>query len=149
GLIHHAALGLAALVLCCVFYRELFPVTDWKEDARRVSSAVAIAALMVLAGLMLMQMRMYDLHRLRTPLTVLEVILAALAVAILLAQSLREAMKPPGRTAFVYVAEVLLVVLFVHLRWNIPGIRKAASVQYWPFQIMAVAYAGAALGELF
>ncbi|MGE5610535.1 MAG: hypothetical protein ACM359_14890, partial [Bacillota bacterium] len=55
-----------------------------------------------------------------------------------------------GRTGYVYAAEMLLVLLFVHLRLSFPEIfARGLWRQYWPFFIMAIAFAGVGLSEVF
>jgi hypothetical protein len=55
-----------------------------------------------------------------------------------------------GRTAYVYAAEVLLVLLFVHFKLTMPGLfRRGFFIQYWPFILMAIAFLGVGLSEYF
>jgi hypothetical protein len=55
-----------------------------------------------------------------------------------------------GRTLYVYAAEVLLILLFVHLRLTAPWLfRLDLFAKYWPFILMALAFAGAGLSEVF
>jgi hypothetical protein len=55
-----------------------------------------------------------------------------------------------GRKAYVYAAEVLLVVLFVHFKITMPGLfRREIFIHYWPFVVMGIAYLGVGLSEYF
>jgi hypothetical protein len=55
-----------------------------------------------------------------------------------------------GRTAYVYAAEVLLVLLFVHFKLTMPGLFKGGLfIQYWPFVLMGIAFLGVGLSEYF
>jgi hypothetical protein len=55
-----------------------------------------------------------------------------------------------GRTAYVYAAEVLLVLLFVHFKMTMPGLfRRGLFIQYWPFILMGIAFLGVGLSEYF
>jgi len=54
-----------------------------------------------------------------------------------------------GRTAYVYAAEVMLSLMFVHLRLTAPSLFRGNLVEYWMFAIMALAFLGAAAGEFF
>jgi hypothetical protein len=55
-----------------------------------------------------------------------------------------------GRRWYVYAAEVLLVLLFVHLRLTVPGLfRQGFFLKYWPFILMGLAFAGVGLSEYF
>jgi hypothetical protein len=53
------------------------------------------------------------------------------------------------RTAYVYGAEILLVLLFLHLRFNVPGLFPKVEAQVWAFIIMAISFVGVGLAELF
>jgi len=52
-----------------------------------------------------------------------------------------------GRTSYVYAAEVLLALTFVHLRLAAPELFTGRLEQYWTFAILAIAFVGAAAGE--
>jgi hypothetical protein len=55
-----------------------------------------------------------------------------------------------GRTLYVYAAEVLLVLMFVHIRLTLPFLfQLGLFARYWPFILMAIAFAGAGLSEFF
>jgi len=55
-----------------------------------------------------------------------------------------------GRKGYVYAAEVLLVLLFVHFKITMPGLFKRQEfIHYWPFVLMAIAFLGVGLSEYF
>jgi len=54
-----------------------------------------------------------------------------------------------GRTAYVYAAEVLLALVFAHLRLAAPWLFSGRLAQYWMFMIVGLAFLGAAAGEAF
>src|SRR5262249_9529413 len=53
------------------------------------------------------------------------------------------------RKSYVYACECLLVLLFLHLRFNVPGLFLPVKAQAWSFIIMAIAFVGVGLSELF
>src|SRR5262249_29287283 len=53
------------------------------------------------------------------------------------------------RTAYVYGSEILLVLLFLHVRFNIPRLFPQVNAQIWAFVIMGIAFVGVGLAELF
>jgi hypothetical protein len=53
------------------------------------------------------------------------------------------------RPLYVYAAELLLVLTFLHLRYNVPGLFPPVRAQHWPFIVIAVAFLGVGLGEFF
>jgi hypothetical protein len=53
------------------------------------------------------------------------------------------------RGAYVYVAEVTLVLLFMHIRLTMPWLFRGFFQRYWPLVVLAIAYAGVAISEFF
>ena len=59
-------------------------------------------------------------------------------------------MSERGRTVYVYAAEVLLVLLFVHFKLTMPSLFKhGIFIHYWPFVFIVIAFLGAGLSEYF
>ena len=54
-----------------------------------------------------------------------------------------------GRTAYVYAAEVVLSMLFLHIRLTMPWLFSGLFAQYWPLIVILLAFVGVALSELF
>jgi hypothetical protein len=55
-----------------------------------------------------------------------------------------------GRTAYVYAAEVLFVLMFAHLKLTVPWMfRLDLFATYWPFILMGIAFLGTGLSEYF
>lgn len=79
--------------------------------------------------------------------------LVGLAVAALVAAVVpgRDPFRLPerGRTAYVYGAEVLLAAAGAHVRLTMPWLFSGLFAQYWPLMLMAVAFVGVGLSELF
>jgi len=51
------------------------------------------------------------------------------------------------RGAYVYVAEVLLVLFFMHVRLTMPWLFRGFFQRYWPLVVLAIAYTGVAVSE--
>jgi len=51
-----------------------------------------------------------------------------------------------GRMTYVYAAEIVLALLFVHVRLTMPWLFGSLE-RYWPFIVMAIAYAGVIISE--
>ncbi|HJZ58910.1 MAG TPA: hypothetical protein VKE74_28460, partial [Gemmataceae bacterium] len=125
--------------------------------SRRVGGGLAGAAVVWLAVVLLQQIPAFDPATRRTPLELPAVlaILGGIAVLIVLAFrfALRPAADPLGlpeakRTSYVYLAEVLLVLFFVHIRFNLPELFLGQAVRYWTFIVMALAFVGVGLAEV-
>ena len=53
------------------------------------------------------------------------------------------------RGAYIYAAEAMLALLFMHLRLTEPWLFGGILSQYWPLVVMAIAFAGVGVGEVF
>ena len=58
-------------------------------------------------------------------------------------------LQPARRGAYVYAAEALLGLTFLHLRLTMPQLFTGLLAQYWPLIVMGLAFAGVGLGEIF
>lgn len=131
---------------------------SWRRALRNVAGCSAVLALAVLCLNLLQQVPVYDPIKRITPLA-REASLAMLAgIAGLFVLALRFALKPERdplalrlslRTAYVYLAEVLIVVFFVQIRFNVPELFIGQLAKVWTFAVMALAYVGIGLAELF
>jgi hypothetical protein len=54
-----------------------------------------------------------------------------------------------GRRGYVYAAEALLVVAFMHIRVTMPWLFTGFFQRHWPFVILVLAFVGVGLSELF
>ena len=52
-----------------------------------------------------------------------------------------------GRMRYVYVAEVMLALLFVHIRLTMPWLFTGFIERYWPLAVMVIAYFGVVTSE--
>jgi len=52
-----------------------------------------------------------------------------------------------GRMKYVYVAELMLALLFLHVRLTMPWLFTGFFERYWPFIAMAIAFAGVLVSE--
>lgn len=74
--------------------------------------------------------------------------IAALAAALLPGRD-PLGLSERGRTVYVYAAEALLGLLFLHVRVTMPWLFRGWFLQYWPLVVMAIAFVGVGLSELF
>src|SRR5262249_23643302 len=58
-------------------------------------------------------------------------------------------MPEGGRAAYVYLAELALLLLFTQARLTVPELFRAYLLQYWMLLVMGLAFAGIGLAELF
>jgi hypothetical protein len=151
------ALAAAAVVGLEVLPR-VRPASGWATDGRWVGARLGLAALGLLAVVLAQQVPAFDPVSRRTPLPLPEVLAILAAVAVLISLALHFAVRPDAdplglpddrRTRYVYLAEVLLVLFFVHVRFNLPELFLGQAVRYWTFLVMLLAFVGVGLAELF
>jgi hypothetical protein len=160
--------------------RRLPSASGWALCCRRLGPWLGLAWMLVLAVILIEEVWLYEGDRtvsklLATmlkipapaeasaaalpPMAPLAIGIVGLALIGLMAAGLAFAVIPGqdplglslrGRKSYVYSAEVLLVLLFVHFRITLPWLfRPGFFAQYWPFIFMTIAFAGAGLSEIF
>ena len=159
--LRRSAWSFVALVVATAFTLEVLSRTvrvDWAAAATPVGRGLYPASFAGLVVLLLHQVTVFDPVTKRTPLDLTAVLTVLLAVAALIAISIRFAVRPATdpyglpesrRTLFVYLAEVILVLFFVHVRFNLPELFIGQAVRYWTFIVMLLAFVGIGLAEWF
>jgi hypothetical protein len=113
----------------------------------------------VLAIVLLQEFYFFDRAAGGLPLNGFEAIIVAAAMVGLIAAALTFAIRPgfdpfglsgSGRKGYVYVAEALLALLFLHFRLSIPNLAPppVGGIR-WAFMLMLIAFAGIGLAEFF
>jgi hypothetical protein len=131
--------------------------SDWLAPARRIAPWLAAASLVSLAatlGIEILEFARFGEVAIAGPaILVVAVTLAALSAAALAAAVLpgRDplGLSERGRTAYVYAAELILALLFVHIRVTLPWLFTGFFQQFWPLVVMAIAFVGVGLAEWF
>ena len=129
----------------------------WSAALSHTAAGAGVAATAVLVVILGLELLWYQ-PNLGAPVTGLQI--AAVTVALLglamsvLGFAIRSDLDPlrlsePGRRIYVYAAELILALLFVHIRLTIPELFTGRMQHYWPLIVMAIAFAGVGLGELF
>jgi hypothetical protein len=75
---------------------------------------------------------------------------AAVIIAVLFALSPAHdplGLSERGRMKYVYVAEVMLALLFLHIRLTLPWLFTGFIERYWPLAVMVIAYLGVVTSE--
>ncbi|WP_171471036.1 hypothetical protein [Frigoriglobus tundricola] len=130
----------------------------WRWAVRDVMGWAAVAALAVLCVHLIQQVPVFDPNVRRTPLTREAALAMLVATAALFVLALRFALKPDRdpfalrparRTVYVYLAEALIVLFFAQIRFNVPELFRGELAKMWTFAVMALAYTGIGLAELF
>jgi len=82
--------------------------------------------------------------------TVAVTLAAAAVICIVFAVSPRHdplGLSERRRSNYVYVAEIMLALLFMHIRLTMPWLFTGFFERYWPLVVVAIAYAGVATSE--
>jgi hypothetical protein len=159
----HAGLFAALSIVSAVYLGGRAAVAStrgavWDAALGRVGTVLGALALGVLVILLLQQIPHFDPVVQKTPLDPIAVGCVVIGIAILIVLALCCALRPDrdplgptpqGRTAYVYLAEVLLVLLFAHVRLNVPEVFTGQAMRYWTFIVMLLAFIGVGLAELF
>ncbi len=131
--------------------------TTWFRAARNSATIAGGAALVSLLVVLVMEGLWFDrVHGAPgapAQIAVVAVVLVGLAAA-LISLAVLPGRDPlnltlEGRMLYVYGAEIVLSLLFVHIRLTRPDWFHGYMLPYWPFIVMAIAFAGVGLGEMF
>jgi hypothetical protein len=129
----------------------------WAECSRRIGPILGVLAIAMLA--VILGQEAWMAGPTGTPMTYEAIAVVALAMIGLGIAGLCFAVLPGrdplglserGRTLYVYAAELIVVLIFVHLRLTLPWLFKLGIFrQYWPFILMGIAFLGVGLSEYF
>ncbi len=152
-----AALGLAAAMVTLVAPRLAGPADRWVRAARRAGPIAGVFGIVVLVAVLLQELMLFQSGG-AALLNNFEIALVAVTMLGLTGAALALAIHPgldplgisgPARRIYVYGAESLLALLFLHLRLNIPGLEPARLGLSWAVPVMFIAFAGVGLAEFF
>jgi hypothetical protein len=128
---------------------------DWTNSARAcvpwLLGAGVVALFFCLGTEVRYQMefgavRIYSLALVAIGLT----LVAAIVISVLFALSPNHdplSLSERGRMRYVYVAEVMLALLFLHVRLTMPWLFTGFIERYWPLAVMLIAYFGVTTSE--
>jgi len=130
---------------------------NWFASVCRAATAVGGGALASLLVVLVMEGLWYTPGE-GAPMTAPQIAVVAIALVGLSAGLISLAVLPDrdplglserGRTAYVYAAESVLALLFVHIYFTMPQLFTGLLLPYWPFVVMGIAFCGVGVGELF
>ncbi len=129
---------------------------DWSRAFRDCVPSMTIAGIVAL-GFVLSTEVYYQIVfgavrvRFLALMTVALTLTAAVVICIVFAVSPKHdplSLSERWRSGYVYVAEVMLVLLFMHIRLTMPWLFHGFFQRYWPLVVLTIAYAGVAISEL-
>ncbi|HEV3298440.1 MAG TPA: hypothetical protein VG055_02310 [Planctomycetaceae bacterium] len=152
-----AMLGATTFVYALPLARLVASDSSWFASIRRAAIGVAVTTISVLSLVLVFEISAFNATA-GTPVTVGESLLVATTLALLAAGLISLAVLP-GRDPFfqverqrflyVYAAEAVCALLFAHLYLTNPEFFRHRLQPYWPLVVMAIAYVGVAVSELF
>ncbi len=152
-----AALAVASAIYGLGLTKLLAAANPWLHAARRIAPllvATETAAIVFVLGTELWNVLFLG-HAATDPASIVTVVVllaglcaTAQAAAVLPGRD-PLGLSERGRTAYVYAAEILLALLFAHIRLTKPEWFHGWFERYWPLVVMGIAFIGAAVGEAF
>ncbi len=160
--LHRAVAAATALAVMTAVYGlglvKLFRRdNEWTRAAQRLVPPILAAATSLLVVILTHEVVAFA-HGRGVPMVWPARIAVVVALVALAAAALIAALVPGrdplglserGRTVYVYAAEVLAALAFVHIRVTMPWLFSGWFLQFWPLVIMAIAFVGVGLSEFF
>ncbi|QDT92106.1 hypothetical protein [Gimesia algae] len=130
---------------------------DWSEAVRTNSRTFLTAAGFTLFSILITEVRFhyYGISLQLTParIGVVSLTLVALSAALVLMAAIPKydpfQLTLKRRMWYVYAAEIVLALLFLHIYLTMPELFRGYLLPYWPYIVIAIAFAGAGVGEFF
>jgi hypothetical protein len=161
-MLHRAVVVIAVVAAMIVLYgfglvKLLKRENEWTRAAQDLVPwlvAAAAAGVVVVLG----RETVYQIQEQHVPMAPAAIITIILALLGLFVAALAAALLPGrdplrlserGRTAYAYAAETILGLLFLHIRLTMPWLFAGIFLRYWPLIVMAIAYLGVGLCEMF
>jgi hypothetical protein len=162
-MLHRTVLLMVSLAFMTVVYgvslARRLPPGGWAESCRRAGPVVGALALLALIAVLGQEAWLYTGETIGAPMARPAIIVVLFALIGLMVSGLTFAVAPGrdplglserGRTAYVYAAELVLVLMFLHLRLTMPELfHRGIMARYWPFILMGIAFCGAAVADFF
>jgi len=133
--------------------------TYWQMSLKRVGLSAAVAGLAVLACVLMIEATLYLRNpTLGAPIRDVQLVAVSVVMVGLVAALIVMAVLPgrdplglswQGRAGYVYAAQVAGGLLFAHIYLTRPQWFGQQWSEFWPYIILLIAFAGAAVGELF
>jgi hypothetical protein len=152
------ALSFATLLYGLAVPRFFFVGGDWHFAARRAASITAVGAAVALLFVMGQEVALFVPGAGVEGLTLAQIVAVSVVLALLaiglFSLALFAARDPLGlseddRMYYVYAGEAVAALLFAHLYLVRPHFFDETLRPYWPYIIVALAFASVGLGELF
>lgn len=160
--LHRLIVTVAALAAVVVVYgfglvKFLRRENEWMRAAARLMPPLALLAGALILVVLGMEVFAYAQTG-NVPIAAFAHFVVAFALSGLAVAALVAAIDPGrdplglserGRTVYVYAAEALAGLLFLHIRVTMPWLFQGWFMRFWPLVVLAIAFIGVGFGELF
>jgi hypothetical protein len=160
--LHHLVVTVVALAAVVVVYgfglvKFLKRENEWTQAAARLVPPLAVLVAILIFVVIGIEVAAY-VQQGEVPIVPAALVAVVVALAGLVVAALAAALVPGrdplglserGRTLYVYLAEGLAALLFLHIRVTMPWLFRGWFLRFWPLVVMAVAFVGVGLSEVF
>tara|TARA_R110002111_G_scaffold261492_1_gene334524 strand:- start:38860 stop:44970 length:6111 start_codon:yes stop_codon:yes gene_type:complete len=130
---------------------------DWSEAIRKSSRTFLIAAGLSLLSILISETGFIladiplVISKARIAVVSAALVLLSAALILMAAVPKYDPFQFPlkRRMLYVYAAEIVLALLFLHIYLTLPELFRGYLLPYWPYIVIAIAFAGAGVGEFF
>lgn len=140
-----------------IVVRRVPATSSWLGPVQRIALTFGAGAGLALVAVLLLE-RLYYVPGVGAPVDTAPMLVVAVVLAALLVGLISLALLPDRgavglterqRMMCVYGAEAIAALIFAHLFMCRPGWFAGVFRPYWPYIVMAIAFAGVGVGELF
>ena len=158
--LHRAVVAMVAIAAMIPFYgmgivKVWRTENEWTRAAQGLTPWLAVGATVLLVNILGLEVSQF-VQQQEVDISWPALVAVAAALAGLTLFALAAAVVPGrdpmglserGRTSYVYCAEVLLGLLFLHIRVTMPFLFSGWFLQFWPLVVMGIAFLGVGLAE--
>ncbi len=156
--LHRSVVVMTALAVMTMLYAAVsgYLAPRWSAATRRLGPILGAMAMLALAAVLVQEVALYDAATRQAPLQPWAIGVVTLALGGLVAAALSFALRPGsdpfqlterGRQRYVYAAEAILAMLFVHIRLTMPQLFGGFLAPYWTILVLLAAFAGVGASE--
>lgn len=130
---------------------------NWSHALRKSARTFLIAAGVSLLGILISETG-FQLNGIPLVISKARIAVVSAALVLLSAALILMAAVPKydpfqftlkRRMLYVYASEIVLALLFLHIYLTMPELFRGYLLPYWPYIVIAIAFAGAGVGEFF
>lgn len=149
--------SLLSLVTTLILVKWRSLPLDWSEALRKSSRTFLIAAGISLFSILISEngFVQYGISLVidKNQIAVVSAALVALSAALIVMAAVPKfdpfQLPLNRRMLYVYAAEIVLALLFLHIYLTMPELFRGYLLPYWPYIVIAIAFTGAGVGEYF